>query len=49
MRVIILTEGDGRLAAPGATVTLHYNGMLEDGTIFDSTYSHGQPLTFKIG
>ena len=28
---------------------MHYNGILEDGTVIDSSYTRGQPLTFKVG
>ena len=32
----------------GDTVTVHYTGRLEDGTVFDSSYSH-EPIRFTIG
>ena len=32
----------------GDTITLHYKGSLDDGTIFDSSEG-GQPLSFKVG
>ena len=32
----------------GDTITLHYTGSLDDGTIFDSSEG-GQPLSFKVG
>src|SRR5690349_12441627 len=45
----IVTEGTG--ATPKATdkVTVHYKGMLTDGTVFDSSYDRGQPVTFPLG
>lgn len=33
----------------GDTVKVHYTGTLEDGTVFDSSESHGTPLEFQIG
>ena len=44
----VLTEGTG--AKPGATdkVTVHYHGMLIDGTVFDSSVERGQPATFGV-
>ncbi len=32
----------------GDTVTLHYKGSLDDGTVFDSSEGRG-PLSFKVG
>jgi FKBP-type peptidyl-prolyl cis-trans isomerase len=30
-------------------VTVHYEGKLLDGTVFDSSYRRGQPATFPLG
>jgi FKBP-type peptidyl-prolyl cis-trans isomerase FklB len=30
-------------------VIVNYEGKLLDGTVFDSTYQHGQPATFVVG
>lgn len=27
----------------------HYTGKLENGTVFDSSYNRGMPLSFRIG
>jgi peptidylprolyl isomerase len=35
-------------AKPGDTVTVHYTGKLEDGTVFDSSVGR-DPLQFSIG
>ena len=40
--------GDGDEAAVGDTVSVHYTGLLEDGTEFDSSEG-GQPFQFTIG
>lgn len=33
----------------GKKVKVEYEGTLEDGTVFDSSEKHGQPLEFEIG
>lgn len=33
----------------GDTITIDYVGSLEDGTVFDSSERHGQPLEFQVG
>ena len=37
------------VAQAGDTVTLNYTGKLADGTVFDSSASHGQPFSFVLG
>jgi peptidylprolyl isomerase len=44
-----LVKGEGPSPQPGDVVTVHYRGMLEDGTEFDSSYSRGEPATLPIG
>lgn len=42
--------GDGTEAKPGTQVSVLYVGMLQDGTVFDSSEAHGnQPLVFTLG
>jgi FKBP-type peptidyl-prolyl cis-trans isomerase len=41
--------GSGAKPDTGDLVTIHYTGTLLDGTKFNSTYDHDQPLQFKIG
>ncbi|MCA9800194.1 MAG: FKBP-type peptidyl-prolyl cis-trans isomerase [Cyanobacteria bacterium HKST-UBA06] len=41
--------GEGTEAASGHTVTVHYTGMLLDGTKFDSSLDRNQPFSFRIG
>ncbi len=42
----VLEQGDGASPVKGDVVTVHYEGKLIDGTVFDSSYSRGQPATF---
>jgi peptidylprolyl isomerase len=42
------TVGNGPEVQPGATVTVHYTGTLEDGRKFDSSYDRGEPATFSL-
>jgi FKBP-type peptidyl-prolyl cis-trans isomerase len=41
--------GTGAEAVPGSEVTVHYVGMLPDGTVFDASANHGQPFSFPLG
>jgi len=41
--------GTGASPAAGKTVTVHYTGRLQDGTIFDSSVERNQPADFLIG
>jgi len=36
-------------AKQGNTVKVHYEGKLEDGTLFDSSRKRGEPIEFTIG
>lgn len=38
-----------RRSQNGDTIHVHYNGTLEDGTPFDSSYKRAQPFTFQLG
>ncbi|KAK9723961.1 hypothetical protein RND81_05G037200 [Saponaria officinalis] len=44
-----LIVGFGPPAAQGQLIKAHYVGKLEDGKVFDSSYSRGKPLTFRVG
>lgn len=41
--------GDGKEVIKGALITTHYNGLLEDGTKFDSSFDKGKPFQCVIG
>jgi cyclophilin family peptidyl-prolyl cis-trans isomerase len=45
----IINKGDGKKAENGNTVSVHYQGMLPDGTVFDSSYKRNSPIDFQLG
>lgn len=49
LQYIEIEEGTGPAPQPGDRVQVHYNGMLEDGTPFDSSYNRGEPFAFELG
>lgn len=42
-------RGDGPEVRSGDMVSVHYEGRLLDGIVFDSSYDRGQPLEFPVG
>jgi len=46
--VIPIRGGDGESPVAGGQVTVHYQGKLIDGTVFDSSIQRGQPATFSM-
>lgn len=44
----VLLEGSGKTPVATDMVTVHYEGTLIDGTVFDSSYSRGQPAEFPL-
>lgn len=49
LRYKILTKGSGNQAQKGNTVSVHYEGSLTNGQIFDSSYQRNQPIDFQLG
>ncbi|MDE7180736.1 MAG: FKBP-type peptidyl-prolyl cis-trans isomerase [Muribaculaceae bacterium] len=48
LKYMVMREGNG--ISPKATdqVTVHYEGRLPNGTVFDSSYSRGEPTSFPL-
>jgi len=46
-KIVTTGEGDAPLATD--TVSVHYEGRLLDGTVFDSSYARGEPAQFPVG
>jgi|GEM_PF-1086343 len=44
-----LVVGTGTEANRGEKVTIHYEGRLPDGTVFDSSLGRNQPVSFPLG
>jgi len=43
----VIKEGSGQSPKPGDKVTVHYRGILVDGTEFESSHRRGEPSTFR--
>ncbi|MDO8565113.1 MAG: FKBP-type peptidyl-prolyl cis-trans isomerase [bacterium] len=44
-----VSVGQGNLAEPGDTLTVHYVGRLPNGQVFDSSLDRNTPITFVLG
>ena len=42
-------EGNNKNPKKGDKVSVHYKGMLLNGTVFDSSYDRNQPIDFPLG
>ncbi|SVB10960.1 uncharacterized protein METZ01_LOCUS163814 [marine metagenome] len=49
LSMIIHKDGNGQRPRKGQKVQVHYSGMLENGTKFDSSIEKGQPISFPLG
>ena len=48
VEVIHLTVGKGAKPTAASTVKVHYEGTLTNGTVFDSSYKRGEPISFPL-
>lgn len=48
LQYIILKEGTGKQPKATDTVQCHYEGMLTNGTVFDSSIQRGEPAAFGL-
>lgn len=49
LKIVDSVVGTGIEAVAGKTVSVHYTGKLENGTVFDSSVSRGVPFEFPLG
>ena len=49
LRMIEHIKGNGPKPTAGETVIVHYTGMLENGTKFDSSHDRQNPFEFQLG
>lgn len=49
LKYVMQEEGAGKPAQPGRQVSVHYYGVLMDGTMFDNSFERGDPIQFPVG
>ena len=49
LRYQFIQKGEGKHAEAGKTVSVHYEGSLENGKVFDSSYPRKKPIEFRLG
>ncbi len=49
LRYKMLQEGNGKKAQKGQAVSVHYEGSLLNGQVFDSSYKRKKPIDFELG
>ncbi|MDE5887238.1 MAG: FKBP-type peptidyl-prolyl cis-trans isomerase [Muribaculaceae bacterium] len=48
LKYVTVKEGTGKSPKATDAVTVHYRGVLTDGTVFDSSFERGEPITFPL-
>ncbi|WP_415161565.1 FKBP-type peptidyl-prolyl cis-trans isomerase [Parafilimonas sp.] len=48
LQYTVVTKGKGDKPGPCTVVTVHYEGSLINGKVFDSSYKRGQPASFGV-
>ncbi len=49
LEFVMTQDGNGVRAENGMMVSVHYQGRLEDGTVFDDSHKRGEPISFVLG
>tara|TARA_R110002167_G_scaffold11308_23_gene50190 strand:- start:549 stop:1481 length:933 start_codon:yes stop_codon:yes gene_type:complete len=49
LRYKLIQKGKGAKAVKGQGVSVHYEGSLLNGQVFDSSYKRNQPIDFQLG
>jgi len=49
IKKMIKAGESGEMPSKGQEVTVNYEGRLEDGSVFDRSADHGEPLKIRIG
>ncbi len=49
LRYQFIQRGEGKKAESGKMVAVHYEGSLENGKVFDSSYPRKKPIEFRLG
>lgn len=48
LKYVIIKEGKGESPKATGNVTVNYEGMLLDGSVFDSSFERGEPIAFPL-
>lgn len=49
LQLYVSKPGPGDFPINGTHVRMHYYGLLDDGTVFDESFSRDEPLEFTVG